>query len=66
MTITTVPTVTTIAGALMRAEIGEQAGVVASLLSSRRAVDAIAAEVGRKDIRCVLLAARGTSDHAAL
>lgn len=66
MTITTVPTVTTTAGALMRAEIGEQAGVVASLLSSRRAVDAIAAEVGRRDIRCVLLAARGSSDHAAL
>lgn len=72
MTITTQPSqptpaiVITAPGSLMRTEIGEQAGILESLLGDRRVVDAISAEVRRRDIRCVVLAARGSSDHAAL
>ncbi|EAQ00691.1 SIS domain protein [Janibacter sp. HTCC2649] len=69
MTITTHSTPAlepTAPGSLMRTEISEQASIVESLLGARRAVDAITAEVRQHDIRYVLLAARGSSDHAAL
>ena len=48
-------------------EIGEQPGVAHRLLTSATAtVDAIAAEVAGRDIDLVLIAARGSSDHAAI
>jgi glutamine---fructose-6-phosphate transaminase (isomerizing) len=52
-------------GALMRAEIHEQPAVWRRLLSSDQ-FDSLAEEVRRRRPRMVLLAARGTSDHAAL
>jgi glutamine---fructose-6-phosphate transaminase (isomerizing) len=46
-------------------EIFEQAGVLANLLvNQRRQVEKIAAEINRRDIQYVFLAARGTSDNA--
>jgi glucosamine--fructose-6-phosphate aminotransferase (isomerizing) len=54
-------------GSLMRAEIHEQPDVVERLLVEGRAECAAAAEWARSRApRFVLLAARGTSDHAAL
>ncbi|GAA0260121.1 SIS domain-containing protein [Cryptosporangium japonicum] len=53
-------------GALMAAEIGEQPSVLASLLSSADAVSEVASAVRERAPRFVMLAARGTSDHAAL
>ena len=48
-------------------EIGEQPEVARRLLTSATAtVDAIAAEVAGRDIDLVLIAARGSSDHAAI
>jgi glucosamine--fructose-6-phosphate aminotransferase (isomerizing) len=53
-------------GALMRAEIEEQPEALQRLLDARADIAALAEEVRRRDIRFVLLAARGSSDHAAL
>jgi glutamine---fructose-6-phosphate transaminase (isomerizing) len=49
-----------------RAEIAEQPEVVARLLDRQRtAIDALAADMRRRDPRYAVLAARGTSDNAA-
>ena len=54
-------------GALMAAEIGEQPQTLQRLLEDGlAAIRKVAAEVARRRPRFVLLAARGTSDHAAL
>lgn len=50
----------------MRAEIGEQPAALARLLTGRAPVDDVAARIRAAAPRFVLLAARGTSDHAAL
>ncbi len=50
----------------MRAEITEQPAVWARLLAGRAAIAAVARLVAAAGPRFVLLAARGTSDHAAL
>jgi glutamine---fructose-6-phosphate transaminase (isomerizing) len=58
---------TTPAGALMATEIAEQPAVLAGLLA--QGADAIAdaaRRIGKRRPRFVLIAARGTSDHAAL
>jgi glucosamine--fructose-6-phosphate aminotransferase (isomerizing) len=54
------------AGARMAAEIASQPEVLAGLLASAGAVTDVAAAVAARQPRFVLLAARGTSDHAAL
>ena len=54
-------------GALMAAEIAEQPTVFERILTESQAeVQAVAARVRTAAPRFVLLAARGTSDHAAL
>jgi glucosamine--fructose-6-phosphate aminotransferase (isomerizing) len=53
-------------GALMRAEIAQQPDVLAALLDAENEARAIAARLRARPARFVLLAARGTSDHAAL
>lgn len=54
-------------GALMAEEIGQQPAVLAGLLADGLAdVRAVAARIAAWRPRAVLLAARGTSDHAAL
>ncbi|MFG1924154.1 SIS domain-containing protein [Cryptosporangium sp. NPDC048952] len=53
-------------GSLMAAEIGEQPSILAALLSSADAIRAVASAVRERAPRFVMLAARGTSDHAAL
>jgi glucosamine--fructose-6-phosphate aminotransferase (isomerizing) len=53
-------------GALMAAEIDEQPAVLARLLRDTAAVDAVRERVQAARPRFVLIAARGTSDHAAL
>ncbi len=53
-------------GALMAAEIDEQPHVLAGLLGHRDEIAAVREEIGARSPRFVLLAARGTSDHAAL
>jgi glucosamine--fructose-6-phosphate aminotransferase (isomerizing) len=54
-------------GALMAAEIGEQPQILARLLAEQAGeIGRIAAEVAGREHRFVLLAGRGTSDHAAL
>jgi glucosamine--fructose-6-phosphate aminotransferase (isomerizing) len=51
----------------MTAEIGEQPDVLARLLAeSASEIGKVSAELARRDLRFVLLAGRGTSDHAAL
>jgi glucosamine--fructose-6-phosphate aminotransferase (isomerizing) len=56
----------TSAGMTMREEIAESPVVVAGLLASARApLMRVAREVERRGIRHVIVAARGTSDHAA-
>lgn len=48
-------------------EIHEQPGVIAKLIGEERAnAEKLAAEIRRRDIRFVTIAARGTSDHAAI
>lgn len=54
-------------GALMRAEIGEQPAVLQRLLDDGLgAIRSVAAAVAARRPRFAILAARGTSDHAAL
>jgi glucosamine--fructose-6-phosphate aminotransferase (isomerizing) len=53
-------------GALMRAEIAEQPEVYAGLLDRSGDLRALHAEIRDRDPRFVLIAARGSSDHAAL
>jgi glucosamine--fructose-6-phosphate aminotransferase (isomerizing) len=53
-------------GALMRAEIAEQPAVLARLLAERARAGEVGELLRRTPPRFVLLAARGTSDHAAL
>lgn len=51
----------------MRSELGESPALVARLLDQATAeVDAVAAAVRAREIDVVVVAARGTSDHAAL
>ncbi|MDP4014317.1 MAG: SIS domain-containing protein [Candidatus Nanopelagicales bacterium] len=54
------------AGALMASEIAEQPEVLARLLDREPQIVATAREIAERSPRFVLLAARGTSDHAAL
>jgi glucosamine--fructose-6-phosphate aminotransferase (isomerizing) len=57
----------TTAGAIMSAEIDEQPAVLDRLLNEGAAeIGRLGNELSRRDHRFVLLAARGTSDHAAL
>jgi glucosamine--fructose-6-phosphate aminotransferase (isomerizing) len=61
------PTSTGAPGSLMAAEIAEQPGVFDRiLLESPSSVGALAAQIHRAAPRFVIIAARGTSDHAAL
>ncbi len=53
-------------GALMAAEIGEQPAVLAGLLRRAGELAAVARQLDQRAPRFVLVAARGTSDHAAL
>jgi glucosamine--fructose-6-phosphate aminotransferase (isomerizing) len=53
-------------GSRMAAEIAEQPAVWRRLLGGRPAIDTVAARIAAAAPRFVLLAARGTSDHAAL
>ncbi len=53
-------------GALMAAEIAEQPAVLAGLLSAPEALLEVGARIAAAPPRFVLIAARGTSDHAAL
>ncbi len=54
-------------GAIMTAEIDEQPAVLARLLAEQAPeIARVAAALARREHRFVLLAARGTSDHAAL
>lgn len=57
---------TTTPGALMRAEIAEQPSALQGLLDHRREITAVADLLRRRDLRYVTIAARGSSDHAAL
>ena len=50
----------------MAAEIAEQPAVLARLLARAPEIGEVAAALARRAPRFVLLAARGTSDHAAL
>ncbi len=51
----------------VRSELGEAGAVVGRLISTAGpAVDAVAAIVAERDVDFVLVAARGTSDHAAI
>ncbi|MFA6092366.1 MAG: SIS domain-containing protein [Elusimicrobiota bacterium] len=53
-------------GRWMRSEIFEQAEVVARVIDlERRTAQALAAQLRRRKVRFAVLAARGTSDHAA-
>ncbi len=53
-------------GALLAAEIAEQPHALQRLLDGAEPIRELAAEVRRRQPRFALLAARGTSDHAAL
>ncbi|HWE09201.1 MAG TPA: SIS domain-containing protein [Solirubrobacteraceae bacterium] len=53
-------------GALMAAEIAEQPDILAGLLAARDELDEAARRIAGARPRFVLIAARGTSDHAAL
>ena len=53
-------------GQLMAAEINEQPAVLAGLLADREEIAEARARVAAANPRFVLIAARGTSDHAAL
>ncbi len=49
-----------------RSEIGEQPAVAARLLADAAALEPIAAAIKRAHPLAIMLAARGSSDHAAL
>src|SRR5699024_2612696 len=53
-------------GARMAAEIAEQPGLLAGIINERQEITDIAAEITVEPPRFVLLAARGSSDHAAM
>jgi glutamine---fructose-6-phosphate transaminase (isomerizing) len=53
-------------GGLMAAEIAEQPEILGSLLARAPELAEVAAALGRREPRFVLVTARGTSDHAAL
>jgi glucosamine--fructose-6-phosphate aminotransferase (isomerizing) len=53
-------------GEHMAAEIAEQPAVLAGLVQRRSGIAEVAAEIARRPPRFALLAARGSSDHAAL
>lgn len=53
-------------GTLMAAEIAEQPAALGRLLAAADEIAVVAGEIARRRPRFVLLAARGTSDHAAL
>jgi glutamine---fructose-6-phosphate transaminase (isomerizing) len=53
-------------GARMRADITAQPAVFDAVLERRAQIDGVAAAIGRRRPRFALLAARGSSDHAAL
>jgi len=53
-------------GARMAAEIAEQPSLLAGILDERQVIADIAAEITTEPPRFVLLAARGSSDHAAM
>src|SRR5436189_3419501 len=53
-------------GARMRSEIASQPAVLAGVAGRRAEIAAVAAEISRRAPRFALLAARGSSDHAAL
>jgi glucosamine--fructose-6-phosphate aminotransferase (isomerizing) len=57
---------TTPLGAQMRAEIAEQPAVLAGVHGRRAEIAAVAGAIERRAPRFALLAARGSSDHAAL
>ena len=46
-------------------EIHEQPAVLAALIEERQAAERLAAEIKRRDVDQVVIAARGTSDNAA-
>lgn len=54
------------AATLMAGEIAEQPSVLARLLKAAPEITAVAGEIAAANPRFVMLAARGTSDHAAL
>ncbi|MBK0865667.1 SIS domain-containing protein [Saccharopolyspora sp. HNM0986] len=53
-------------GERMRAEIDQQPRIFADLLAAREQIAAVAATIAERKPRFALLAARGSSDHAAL
>ncbi|MBQ6641867.1 MAG: SIS domain-containing protein, partial [Saccharopolyspora sp.] len=53
-------------GERMRAEIDQQPRIFAELLAAREQIAAVAATIAERKPRFALLAARGSSDHAAL
>jgi glutamine---fructose-6-phosphate transaminase (isomerizing) len=53
-------------GALMRAEIAAQPGVLTGIVARTAEITAVAGAIGARAPRFALLAARGSSDHAAL
>ena len=53
-------------GAIMRGEIAESVSVAARLIADRRRFEAIGTELARRDPAVVVVAGRGTSDHAAI
>lgn len=53
-------------GRLMRAEIAEQPTILERIARERSDLEGVAAQLRRRAPRFVLIAARGTSDHAAL
>lgn len=58
--------ITTAPGAQMRSDIAAQPAVLSGVLGRRAAIAEVAAAIERRRPRFALLAARGTSDHAAL
>ncbi len=57
---------TTLPGALMATEVAEQPAVLAQILANRAELTAAAERIAAARPRFVLIAARGTSDHAGL
>ena len=53
-------------GAIMRSEIAESVSVATRLIADRARFEAIGAELARRNPAVVVVAGRGTSDHAAI